>query len=77
MPAQRLQKGDEYTKKLVRFTPEMCALIQSRADASHLSFNAALMQYLQDTVTPEELRALARKGRKARVPTRRTPTPAP
>ena len=66
MAAHRLQKGEDYSKKLVRFTPEMCALIQSRADASHLSFNAALMQYLQATVTPEELRALERKVRKTR-----------
>jgi hypothetical protein len=77
MPAQRLQKGDDYRKRLIRFVPEMDCLIQERADASHLSFNAALMEFLRASVTPEELRALERKVRKARVRARRTPTPAP
>ena len=65
MAAQRLQKGDDYTKKLVRFTPEMCALIQERAEASHLSFNAALMEFLRTSTPPEKLQSLERQVRKA------------
>lgn len=66
MAAQRLQKGDDYTKKLVRFTPETCALIQGRAEASHLSFNAALMEFIRTATPAEEWRALERKVRKSR-----------
>jgi hypothetical protein len=72
MAAQRLQKGDDYTKKLVRFTPETCAVIQGRADASHLSFNAALMEFIRTATPAEEWHALERKVRKAR----RTPVTA-
>jgi hypothetical protein len=66
MAAQRLQKGDEYTKKLLRFTPETCAVIEARAEASHLSFNAALMEFIRTATPPDEWRILERKVRKTR-----------
>lgn len=66
MAIQRLHKGDDYTKKLIRFTPEMHVLIQERADATHLSFNAALMEFLRTHATAEELHGLERKVRKSR-----------
>lgn len=65
MAIQRLQKGDDYTKKLIRFTPEMHAMIAEQAAASHLSFNAALMEYLRRSTPAEKLHALERKVRKA------------
>jgi hypothetical protein len=74
MAAQRLQKGDEYDKKLIRFTPAMRVLIQERADAHHLSFNAALMEHLRAPLSPEELRTLERKARRAQR--RSTSSPA-
>lgn len=67
MAARRLQKGDGYTKKLVLFAPEMCAFIQERADATHLSFNAALDQYLRASIPPATLKALERKVRQPQV----------
>ena len=73
MAAQRLQKGDDYSKRLVRFTPEASAVIQGRADASHLSFNAALMEFIRMSTPAEEWHALERKVRKTR---RREATPA-
>lgn len=73
MPPQRLQKGDDYTKKLVRLTPENCALIQAWADATHLSFTAALNAYLSESLPPERMQTMARKARKAR----RTPATTP
>lgn len=63
MAAHRLQKGDDYTKRLVRFTPEAGAVIQGRADASHLSFNAALMEFIRAATPADEWRAMERKVR--------------
>jgi hypothetical protein len=66
MPMQRLQKTDNYNKKLVRFTPENCALIQELADASSLSFNAALNEYLRLSSQSDRPPAPRRKARRVR-----------
>lgn len=66
MAIQRLQKGDEYSKRLLRFIPEAEAVIQERADATHLSFNAALMEFIRTSTPPEKWQALERKVRKSR-----------
>lgn len=75
MAAQRLQKGEPYKKRLVRFTPMTDAVIEARADAASLSFNAALMEFIRAATPADEWHALERKVRRESTRRRET-TPA-